>query len=189
MSKHGKDTSSTVVGKGGVIAIAAAGLLVVLVLGLMLWLNRSPAQENPVSDDQEMSGSIQGGGTGTVIDETTDDVGESEKLTYGFFETSMYDTLWVFDKVTMTCDRAYVGNLETNVYDLYFTIEDENGNILYTSDIIPIGSSIDSVTLAQDLEPGRYECLMVYHLLEPGTTKEIDGLNLVLYIDIKESGG
>lgn len=190
MSKHGKDTSSAVVGKGGVIAIAVAGWLVVLVLGVVFLLNRAP-KENFVPDNEGATGSFirDGAGVGTVVDENTDNSGQSEQLSYGVFETSMYTTRWIFDRSTMTSEDAYVGNLETNAYDMYFTIEDVNENVLYTSDIITRGSAIESVTLPQDLEPGMYECIMVHHLLEPGTTNEIDGLNLVLNIEIEESGG
>lgn len=45
---------------------------------------------------------------------------------------------------------------------------------------------LTDITLETALEPGQYECIMEHHLLDPGTSQEVDGLDLYLTINVKD---
>jgi hypothetical protein len=61
-----------------------------------------------------------------------------------------------------------VENVEKNTNDVYFDIllaEDES-HVIYQSPVIPRGGHIEKIALDEDLEPGTYDCICVYHLID-----------------------
>lgn len=50
---------------------------------------------------------------------------------------------------------------------MYFDIvRSYNGENIYSSPIIPIGSHLEDITLNKSLEAGEYGCVLTYHLLD-----------------------
>lgn len=45
---------------------------------------------------------------------------------------------------------------------------------------------LTDITLEASLEPGKYECIMEHHLLDPDTSQEVDGLDLYVTINVKD---
>ena len=125
-------------------------------------------------------------GQGTLVDESYSEP-EEEEMTpvLGLFEVNLGGN-WQFDSKTLTAENIYVANSEDNVYDMYFDlVEETSEKVLYTSPVIKIGQRLEeTVTLDAELEPGKYTCTLVHHLLDPETSQEIDGLNLELDIEI-----
>jgi hypothetical protein len=61
-----------------------------------------------------------------------------------------------------------VENRENNLTPVYFDVflEEDESHVLYRSPVIPLGESIESITLDEDLDPGVYACVAEYHLID-----------------------
>lgn len=102
------------------------------------------------------------------IEEAVEDFLETEPVEDpGQYSMSMrFD--WVFPDGSSPATNAYVANVDSNTTDVYFDIvlvenEDE---VIYESPILPVGSELTDVTLDKDLDPGVYDCVVIYHLVD-----------------------
>jgi hypothetical protein len=78
---------------------------------------------------------------------------------------------WNFPTSDSESTDAFVANAEENTTDIYFDIflagdEIEEKDPIYQSPILPVGSSIRKIKLSRNLEPGKHECVLVYHLVD-----------------------
>jgi len=87
-----------------------------------------------------------------------------EKVQDGMFATEMTID-WYFDAETMTSTEAYVANSEANTKAIYFEVAMEDGKTIYTSTVIPVGYSINSIKLEDKLDAGDYTADCIYYLL------------------------
>lgn len=58
-----------------------------------------------------------------------------------------------------------IENNESNHNSCIVRIETQEGLLLYTSDEIPTGYKIEQAQLAEDLEPGKYDCVAHFDIL------------------------
>jgi len=185
-----KDTSAKARQKGGWIALAVCGVLLVLGVGVGvgIYMSRDDGKDNPsppstyFDGNKTAQGTIIDGAYGNENQEETETVGE------GYFEMKMSNTAWDCDSETMAAEGAWVANVDSNVYDMYFVLKDskEQSTVYYTSPVIKIGQTLTDIALDTVLEPGRYECIMEHHLLDPETNQELDGLDVYFTINIKD---
>ncbi len=156
-----------------VLVIASMGLIIVLLL-----------KSNTTAENNETVKDISGG-RGTVL--TQDNVEEfqrqeTEAVQDGYYTTSM-SIDWHFDgKVS---EDAYVANDVANTrtvyFDLYRTDTDE---MLYSSPYIPVGAELDGLTMDTELEPGTYDTVLVYHLVDDDKN-ELSTLSIALTIYVE----
>ena len=113
------------------------------------------------------------------IDEAMDSTVNATSVAPGSFETSM-TTEWHFNSGEAMSGDAYVQNVIGNTNDIYFDVvlADDTEHVIYRSPIIPRGSHLENVMLDENLEPGTYDCILIYHLVDdnnyPVSSLQID---------------
>ena len=101
------------------------------------------------------------------VDEIIEQMSNAEPAEIGYYTVTM-NTEWHFANGKEASYDAYVENStknETPVYFDLFLAEDESEPI-YMSPVIPLGKSLDKIKLEKNLDPGTYDCVMVYHLVD-----------------------
>lgn len=94
---------------------------------------------------------------------------------------------WHFPDGTSTSADAYVKNSEKNVSDVYFDLfrSDNEEDILYKSPIIPVGAELKNFKLDQDLDPGVYDCVAEYHLVDENQVT-FDTLRVAVVVTVEQ---
>lgn len=140
-----------------IIAIIIVILLLAVIgaLGFVIYtlLNKTP--EEPVRPDRDVS-------EGLVVDGQVD-----QKASDVRFTTDMNMT-WTFPSGSETSNNAVIGNSTSNLYECYFEVylEDEERTLLYSSPVLPVGKRLDRLVLDQVLDPGIYDAVCTYHILD-----------------------
>jgi len=176
MSSNNKKASG---GNKALIAVIII-LIVVIVAGVVVivsLLNKKDEKEEAVSTT----------GRGTVVTsenaEETVAALESVPVEDGYFKTSQTID-WHFNTDGVTED-AYIGNSEDNGHTVYFDLNmEDSGETIYSSPFIPVGMELNGFTLDKKLEPGTYDTIMVYHLVDDNE-KEISTLSVALTIYVE----
>jgi hypothetical protein len=101
------------------------------------------------------------------VEETLEEIVNEPPVAMGYYEVNM-NLSWTFPDAQSPSSNAYVENKATNTSAVYFDVllEEDESIVLYESPILPVGTHINEVTLAQDLDAGTYPCVIVYHLLD-----------------------
>lgn len=101
------------------------------------------------------------------IDEFSESIDERVKKRPGSYEVIM-NTEWFFDDNGMESDNAYVENSKDNTNKVRFllSLEDKPDDILYTSDVIPVGDRISGIQLDRPVPSGRNRAIVTYQLLD-----------------------
>ena len=77
------------------------------------------------------------------------------------------NSTWHFPDGSSPSPDAYVENVLSNSNDVYFDVElADTGEVILESPIIPRGSYMKNITLDKDLEPGSYDCVLIYLLVD-----------------------
>ena len=79
------------------------------------------------------------------------------------FTTEFKNEAYSSDGQTFEC---YIGNSNLNAYDMFFQINDEAGDQLFLSGILPVGTALREITLDRALEPGTHTLPVVYTQVE-----------------------
>jgi len=151
---------------GMMVIVALLGVIVVLLLGR----GNSPTTE-VVKEVVVREGSEPERRAVVVNEDNAEQVAEDllnmEATPLGYYEVSM-NFSWTFPDGASASDNAYVENVLSNTSDVYFDVvlEEDESVVLYASPILPPGSHINEVTLAQDLDAGTYPCVIIYHLVD-----------------------
>lgn len=91
---------------------------------------------------------------------------EANKVLPGTYEVCMTNE-WVFETASSEAENMYVENSNANTNDVYFDlILKDTEEIVYSSPVIPIGKSMSKLKLDKELEPGTYNAIVNYHLLD-----------------------
>lgn len=163
-------------GKMGILV----GILVVVVIalaGAVIFLMTRPEE---VEEDVTS-------GRGTVI--TEDNVSEveeqaetAEQVPENHYVTSM-SIDWHFDGTTST--DAYIANAVENTRTVYCDLYlKDSGEMIYSSPYIPVGEELKGVTLDKELEPGTYDTILVYNLVDDDE-KVLSTLSIALTIYVQ----
>ncbi len=92
---------------------------------------------------------------------------------------------WTFSDGQSSSADAYVANSTFNKKPFYFDlVENETGEVIYTSPIIPVGSAVKDFTLSKPLEAGVYECVCQYNLLNEDDTVA-STVNIAVTVTVK----
>jgi hypothetical protein len=101
------------------------------------------------------------------IDEVISNVEEKDHSDPGYYTVTMTND-WHFSTGDAASTDAVVENINTNATDVYFDIvmADDEEHVILKSPVIPVGSKLTNITLDEDLEPGTYDAVCIYHLVD-----------------------
>jgi hypothetical protein len=100
------------------------------------------------------------------VDDMIASLDDAEVIPTGSYEVKM-NSEWRFRDSSQPSYNAFVANVINNTQDVFFdVIENESGEVIYESPIIPVGSSLENISLDVDLASGAYNCTLIYHLLD-----------------------
>ena len=78
-------------------------------------------------------------------------------------------------------------NEDINRYPISVEItRNDNGEVIYTSKAVPVGSKIESDTLDVDLDAGTYECTAMFFNLDPATGDRLGSAGVVIELTVLE---
>lgn len=90
-----------------------------------------------------------------------------EPVPIGYYTVSMsYE--WHFETGSKPSSDAYVENVVGNTNAVYLDVflAGDEGNAIYKSPVIPVGSYLQDIALDTSLDAGTYDCVAVYHLVD-----------------------
>lgn len=150
------------------LAVLLAGIAVIAVLlGVIVFLllGRGSAETpQPLADTTGQRAVVVNEGN---VEETLEEIINEPPVAAGYYEVNM-NFSWTFPNGQSPSSNAYVENKATNTSAVYFDVllEEDESVVLYESPVLPLGTRINEVTLAQDLDAGTYPCVIVYHLVD-----------------------
>lgn len=156
--------------KNPLLAVLIAGVVVVAaLLGVIVFLllgreNDAPAPAPIASDVPEQRAVVVNEDN---VAEVVEEIISEPAVPMGYYEVNMNFT-WNFPDGQSPSSNAYVENKSTNTNAVYFDVllEEDESVTLYESPVLPLGTHINEITLAQDLDAGTYPCVIVYHLVD-----------------------
>lgn len=170
--------------RGASRVLVVVGLLILValvgvIIALLMVLNRPEPEPEPEAPPQR---------TVVVHEDTAEqqvrELARQTPVEPGYYQVSM-TTDWVFPDGASPSTNAFVRNRENNSNDVYFDILlRDSRETIYESPIIPLGSYIDDITLNKDLDAGKYNCIIVYHLVDENQTT-LSTLNMGLMISVQ----
>lgn len=173
-------------GRGGtnrvlvVIVVLVLLALVGVIIALVMMLNRPEPEPEPEPEPTQRTVVIHPEGAEEQIEEIINQV----PVEPGYYQVSMTMD-WIFPDGASPATNGFVRNRDTNTNDVYFDIMmRDTREVIYESPIIPRGDYINSITLDKDLDPGTYNCIMVYHLIDEEQTT-LSTLNMGLNITVQ----
>lgn len=119
------------------------------------------------------------------VEELVAELEEEDFTPIGSYEVNMnFD--WVFADGASASENAYVGNSINNLNTVYFTIalSSNMDEIIYTSPHLEVGSHLTSIKLDKDLDPGTYEAVATYYLLDADMAP-VSEVSVILNLTIK----
>ena len=83
------------------------------------------------------------------------------------FTTDM-NMVWSFPSGKRVSKDAVIGNSSKNEYDIYFEVYlvDDQDTLLYSSQILPVGTRLDKLELDKALPDGQHEAICTFHMLD-----------------------
>ena len=119
------------------------------------------------------------------VEELIAELEEEDFTPIGSYEMNMnFD--WTFADGTSASENAYVGNSINNLNTVYFTIalSSNMDEIIYTSPNLEVGSHLTSIKLDKDLDPGTYEAVATYYLLN-ANMEPVSEVSVILNLTIQ----
>lgn len=154
--------------KGGARGIKIAGVVLLAtaflsMAGVIIYLMTT---RQPVEEEERRNVVVNQDNVQEVLNEMEQRASE-EFVAPGYYTVKMnYE--WHFATGDAASENAYVENVVTNTNAVYldlFLAEDED-NAIYKSPVLPLGSSLQNISLDIPLEAGTYDCVAVYHLVD-----------------------
>ena len=124
----------------------------------------------------------------TVIDaeSASDVVGQMrEQVEEGMFACKM-SMKWTFEDGSSESQDAYVANSESNTHPIYFDVYlDDSDEPIYSSPILPVGTSLTNFKLDRQLSKGEYRATVMYTLIDDvDSQQEISKAGFVIQITV-----
>lgn len=142
-----------------VIIIVLLVLLLIAIIITMFLLLRDKPQEN--MDTHTSSGT-----RGTIVTQDNAEglIVDDEPVQDGYYNVSMSIDWHFKDGVT---EDAKIANKTTNTRTVYFDLlTEDTEELVYSSPYIPVGESMQGFTLDKELEPGTYDMIVRYYLVD-----------------------
>lgn len=157
---------------GGFAALIIVVVIAVIVIASIL---NKPAPEPPLT-----------GGNLLINEDNLAEIDEELKMNVekGMFMTDM-SIDWSFPNGKSASSDARVANSANNNQPISFDlIRSDTNEVIYTSDVIPVGYSIKEIKLDTDLPAGVYPMLCNYHLLDEETGETISSVAINVTVRI-----
>jgi hypothetical protein len=166
--------------KGIIIVIIIACVVVAVLAGVIIYLlsTRDQGQD----EEKEMRNVV------VSQDNLQEQIGNMDSMDYvepGYYTASMTNE-WHFASGDAVSQDAYVANRPENTNDVYFDLflAGDESKPIYESPVIPRGSSLEQISLDVDLDPGTYDTVMIYHLIDENqNTISTLRVTVTLYIE------
>lgn len=176
-------------GKGGIVTVIAIGVVIIIaLLAVIIYL---------LINEDNGSSTTNSGADRTVIEDsrsvliTKDNVDNLDELLPKpvnkplSFREEMNHT-WTFSDGGAISTDGYVTNYVDNEYAFYFdVVRNDNKEVIYSSPIIPAGSTLDGIKLDKTLDKGSYNCMMQCHMVEKDNVTEYTTINMILTIIVE----
>lgn len=160
--------------KTTIILLIVLIVVVLVVAGIIIYLLTRP-------DDDKAEQPSDGRGT-VATEDNLDDILNATPHPDAYYTTSM-SIDWHF-KGKKSSD-AYVENTTENHRTVYFDIvRTDTSEMIYSSPYIPVGKDLKGVTLDKELNPGTYDTILTYHLVDDDK-KEVATLSVGLTIFVE----
>ncbi len=90
-----------------------------------------------------------------------------EQVERGMFET-YYSPTWTFPDGSSPASNFLMGNSPANRYPFYFTLAltGAEDDLIYTSDVLPVGMQLGELVLDRDLDAGTYSAAISVHMVD-----------------------
>ena len=164
------------------IGVGAAIVVVVAVIILLLLRSCGAPADGPGGLELDPS-ATEGGWDEADLDAIRDSL--NEKVEEGMINISM-NTSPVFSDGESTGSLMIV-NEDINRYPISVEItRNDNGEVIYTSKAVPVGSKIEADTLDVDLPAGVYECTAMFFNLDPTTGDRLGSAGVVIELTVLE---
>ena len=169
MSEDKKEQTQSKDKKGGVnwpIIIIGAIIIVLLVAVIViLLLKKDPVVEAPKEEGTKREVLVTEDNVKEIAKEMEKEV--KEYVPPGMYTATMNFT-WHFASGDAESTDSYVANDPENTNDIYFDVflQEDEENAIYESPVIPRGSELRNIRLKKELDPGTYDCILVYHLID-----------------------
>ncbi len=152
-----------------IIITIIAFLVVAVLVGVIVYLLQERADGNTEPGENQKEKPY----IGVVTPDNVDDVvtemqGEQwEHTPIGYYEVNM-TTEWLFPDSKSVSSDAYVANAKSNQNPVYFTVAPatDSSRIIYTSPLLLVGSELNQIKLDEQLDAGKYDCVLTYHLMD-----------------------
>ena len=164
----------------------AAGILCVLIgfTGLLLFGVRrcTKDEKDPDSGFVMDDNAVEGGWNKVDEEKVRENLNAS--VEEGYINISM-NTTPVFENGEAEGNLMIV-NESINKYPQKVVItRNDNGDVIYESKGIPVGSKIERAKLAVNLPAGTYECTAMFHNVDPDTGESLGCAGAVITITVK----
>lgn len=177
-------TNNVSSGKGGKIALIIAIIVIVALIGIIgfLLLRKEKPQDQPQEASREVLRDVV---TPENVDNILEEMANYEVVEPGYYAVTQ-NSEWHFADGSSVSSDAYVENIAENTNDVYFDVflAGDEEHAIYESPVIPRGAVLDQITLNEDLEPGTYDCIMIYHLVDENQNT-LDTLHVTVVIIVE----
>lgn len=172
-----------------IIIVIAAVIIVVLVGAVVVLATKINSNKNDVGSAEETTATtrevlVNEDNAESMVEELFKEETQAH-LPVSHFAVDM-TTVWHFPDGKSASTDAYVGNSFLNSTDVYFDVaRRDNGEIIYSSPVIPLESALDEIVLNTDLDAGTYPCVLTYTLIDENQTP-ISTLNVAVEIIVEK---
>ena len=152
-------------------------VLVAVLVGVVIFLLTRKLEEPEKPNDTRAT---------VITEENVEEVLEqmSKPVEAAYYNCQM-NVNWHFVDSTQPSYDAYVANATLNTYTVYFDVNLENGDMVYSSPYIPVGEELTGITLDKQLDAGEYKAIVTYHLVDQ-EHKELSQVSVSVMLHIEQ---
>jgi hypothetical protein len=165
--QEGRNSSGSSSGKNYILIAVTALIVIAILVGVIVYLligrKEEPVAATGAPEEDKREVLV----TEDNVKEVAEQLEQQEYVPQGYYTvTQNYE--WHFPKGDQPSTDAHVENLPENTNDVYFDLflADNDETPIYQSPVIPLGAVLEDFKLDTKLDPGTYDCVMVYHLVD-----------------------
>lgn len=157
------------------ISVCAVVIIALLAVIIVLLLRKKP--DTPAAPAADSRGTVvTKDNLASVEAEMTEPVNDASYTVSQSFD-------WTFDTAGKSTD-VYTANSKENSRTVYFDMVDENGETVYSSPYMPLGTELTEFTLDKALPAGDHTCVVTYHLVDDDN-KEVSHVSLNVNVHVE----
>ena len=107
-----------------------------------------------------------------------------DKVEEGMFECEMTMNWYFEDGGKAISPNAYVANSSANAHTMFFDVYvADTGELVYSSPLMPVGTSTRKIALEKELEPGLYDMEVRYTMVDENY-EEISNVGFMIDVEV-----